>query len=84
MFLGKPMTPDTPAFKIKNANLPLFVLHALTADMAQFKLQLDAHLAQAPDFFAAAPVALGLAVSIRTGLKEPMCSHTVAEPGPPL
>ncbi len=61
MFLGKPMTPDTPAFKIKNANLPLFVLHALTADMAQFKLQLDAHLAQAPDFFAAAPVALGLA-----------------------
>ena len=61
LFLGKPMTPDTPAFKIKNANLPLFVLHALTADMALFKRQLDAHLAQAPDFFAAAPVALGLA-----------------------
>ncbi len=55
------MPKDTPAFKIKNANLPLFVLHALTPDMAQFKLQLEAHLAQMPDFFAGAPVALGLA-----------------------
>ena len=55
------MTPDTPAFKIKNANLPLFVLHAMTPDMALFKAQLEAHLAQMPDFFAGAPVVLGLA-----------------------
>jgi septum site-determining protein MinC len=55
------MTPDTPAFKIKNATLPLFVLHVMTPDMALFKAQLEAHLAQMPDFFAGAPVVLGLA-----------------------
>lgn len=55
------MPKDSPAFKIKNANLPLFVLHAMTPDMARFKQQLEAHLAQMPDFFAGAPVALGLA-----------------------
>jgi septum site-determining protein MinC len=55
------MPQETPAFKIKNANLPLFVLHAMTPDMAQFKQQLQAHLAQMPDFFAGAPVVLGLA-----------------------
>ncbi len=55
------MTPDTPAFKIKNANLPLFVLHVMSPDMALFKAQLEAHLAQMPDFFAGAPVVLGLA-----------------------
>lgn len=54
------MPKDTPALKIKNANLPLFVLHAMTPDMALFKAQLEAHLAQMPDFFAGAPVALGL------------------------
>lgn len=55
------MPKDSPALKIKNANLPLFVLHAMTPDMAQFKAQVEAHLAQMPDFFAGAPVALGLA-----------------------
>ncbi len=55
------MPKDSPAFKIKNANLPLFVLHAMTPDMTQFKQQLEAHLAQMPDFFAGAPVAVGLA-----------------------
>ncbi|MDD5388526.1 MAG: septum site-determining protein MinC [Gallionellaceae bacterium] len=55
------MPKDTPALKIKNASLPLFVLHAMTPDMALFKAQLEAHLAQMPDFFAGAPVALGLA-----------------------
>ncbi|MBU1664049.1 MAG: hypothetical protein KKG92_01450, partial [Gammaproteobacteria bacterium] len=55
------MPKETPALKIKNANLPLFVLHAMTPDMAQFKQQLEAHLAKMPDFFANAPVALGLA-----------------------
>jgi len=55
------MPKETPALKIKNANLPLFVLHAMTPDMTQFKQQLEAHLAKMPDFFASAPVALGLA-----------------------
>jgi septum site-determining protein MinC len=55
------MTQETPAFKIKNASLPLFVLHAMTPDMERFKQQLQAHLAQAPDFFSGAPVVLGLA-----------------------
>jgi septum site-determining protein MinC len=55
------MTQDSPAFKIKHANLPLFVVHAMTPDMAQFKQQLQAHLAQAPDFFSGTPVVLGLA-----------------------
>ncbi len=54
------MPKEPPALKIKNANLPLFVLHAMTPDMAQFKQQLEAHLAKMPDFFASAPVALGL------------------------
>lgn len=55
------MPKEPPALKIKNANLPLFVLHAMTPDMDQFKQQLEAHLAKMPDFFAGAPVALGLA-----------------------
>lgn len=55
------MPQDTPAFKIKNANLPLFVLHVMTPEMVLFKAQLEAHLAQMPDFFAGAPVVLGLA-----------------------
>ena len=29
-------------------------------------------------------VGLGLSVLMRTGENEPMCSHSVAEPGPPL
>jgi septum site-determining protein MinC len=45
----------------------LFVLHAMTPDMAQFKQQLQAHLAQAPDFFSGAPVALGLAAIAESG-----------------
>jgi septum site-determining protein MinC len=55
------MPQDPQAFKIKNANLPLFVLHVMTPEMALFKAQLEAHLAQMPDFFAGAPVVLGLA-----------------------
>lgn len=54
------MPKESSAFKIKNANLPLFVLHALTPDMALFKQELEIHLAQMPDFFAGAPVALDL------------------------
>jgi septum site-determining protein MinC len=53
--------PPLPVFKIKHVNLPLFVIHAMTADMTQFKERLQAHLAQAPDFFSGTPVVLDLA-----------------------
>lgn len=55
------MSHETTAFKIRNANFPLFVLQALTHDFDDLKRQLRAHVAQAPDFLAGAPVALGLA-----------------------
>ncbi len=32
----------------------------------------------------AGPVGSGLAVTTRTGPSDPMCSQSVAEPGPPL
>lgn len=54
------MSHETTAFKIRNANFPLFVLQALTHDFDDLKQQLRAHVAQAPDFLAGAPVALGL------------------------
>ena len=54
------MPNEALAFKIKTTNLPLFVLHALQSDMAEFKRQLQAHLAQAPDFFSASPVVVDL------------------------
>jgi septum site-determining protein MinC len=49
-----------PAFKIKIANLPLWVFHLQTNDVAQLKRQLDTRLSQTPDFFSNTPVALGL------------------------
>lgn len=54
------MAKETPAFKIKNVNLPIFVVHVLTSDLDLFKRQMAAQLAQAPAFFAATPMALGL------------------------
>jgi septum site-determining protein MinC len=51
---------EEPAFKIKNANLPVLVLHLKTADTARVKAQLETRLKQMPDFFAHAPVVLGL------------------------
>ena len=54
------MAKETPAFKIKNVNLPIFVAHVLTSDLDLFKRQMAAQLAQAPAFFAATPMALGL------------------------
>ncbi len=54
------MSHETTAFKIRNANFPLFVLQVLTDDFDDLKRQLHAHVAQAPDFLAGAPVALGL------------------------
>jgi septum site-determining protein MinC len=51
---------EEPAFKIKNANLPVLILHLKTADTARVKAQLETRLKQMPDFFAHAPVVLGL------------------------
>lgn len=55
------MPREEPAFKIKNANLPVLILHLKTSDTARVKTQLEARLKQMPDFFAHAPVVLGLA-----------------------
>ena len=55
------MPREEPAFKIKNANLPVLILHLKTPDMARVKTQLETRLKQMPDFFAHAPVVLGLA-----------------------
>lgn len=52
------MPSESAAFKIRNASFPLFVLHAQTAEMETFKRQLRAHVGQAPEFLAGAPVAL--------------------------
>ncbi len=54
------MTQDAPVFKIKHVDFSLIVVHAMTPDMAQFKQQFESHVAQAPDFFFATPVVLGL------------------------
>ena len=55
------MPREEPAFKIKNANLPVLVLHLKTPDMARVRAQLETRIKQMPDFFAHTPVALGLA-----------------------
>ena len=55
------MPREQAAFKIKNANLPVLILHLKTPDMAQVKAQLETRLKQMPDFFAHVPVVLGLA-----------------------
>jgi len=54
------MPAETPAYRIRTANVPLMVLHITTTDLMQFKSQLLQKLAQAPDFFSRTPVALGL------------------------
>lgn len=55
------MPQESPAFKIKNANPTLLVVNVLTNDLDTFKRQLAVKFQQAPDFFADAPMALGLA-----------------------
>jgi septum site-determining protein MinC len=59
--MPKSMPREEPAFKIKNANLPVLILHLKTPDMARVQAQLETRLKQMPDFFAHAPVVLGLA-----------------------
>jgi septum site-determining protein MinC len=59
--MPKSMPREEPAFKIKNANLPVLILHLKTPDIERVKTQLETRLKQMPDFFAHAPVVLGLA-----------------------
>ncbi len=54
------MTLAEPAFKIKITNLPLWVIHVHSNNMAQIKRQLASRLSQTPDFFSHTPVVLGL------------------------
>lgn len=62
------MIREEPAFKIKNANFPLFVLHVNTTDMERFKRELETRLTQTPDFFTNTPVVLGLAAIADSGV----------------
>lgn len=62
------MIREEPAFKIKNANLPLLVLHVNTTDMAKLKSQLETRLTQTPDFFSDTPMALGLTAIAEAGV----------------
>ena len=64
----KMMTREEPAFKIKNANFPLFVLHVNTTDMDKLKSELEARLTQTPDFFSNAPMVIGLAAIADAGI----------------
>jgi septum site-determining protein MinC len=61
------MPREEPAFKIKNANLGLFVLHLATTDMARITAQLEKRLGRTPKFFADSPVALGLEAIAQAG-----------------
>lgn len=62
------MIHEEPAFKIKNANLPLLVLHVNTTDMEKLINQLEIRLTQTPDFFSDTPMALGLAAIAESGV----------------
>ena len=50
-----------PAFKIKNANFPLFVFHVGTTDRDRLLKELAARIVQTPELFCNAPMVLGLA-----------------------
>ncbi|MFZ1548410.1 MAG: septum site-determining protein MinC [Candidatus Nitrotoga sp.] len=54
------MARAEPAFKLKIANLSLFVLYVNTTDMVQLKNQLDMRFSNMQDFFSNTPVALDL------------------------
>jgi len=62
------MIREEPAFKIKNGNFPLFVLHVNTTDMGKFKSELETRLTQTPDFFTNTPVVLALAAIADSGI----------------
>lgn len=54
------MIAEEPAFKIKNANVTLFVCHINTTDLEQLENELLARIVQTPDFFSSTPIVLGL------------------------
>lgn len=54
------MARAEPAFKLKIANLSLFVIYVNTTDMVQLKNQLDMRFRNMQDFFSNTPVALDL------------------------
>jgi septum site-determining protein MinC len=58
---------EEPAFKIKNANFNLFVLHVYTTDIVRLKTELEARFHLTPDFFTNAPMVLGLAAIAEAG-----------------
>jgi septum site-determining protein MinC len=62
------ITQEETAFKIKNANFHLFVLHLNTTDINKFKSELEMRLIQTPDFFSNAPMVIGLAAIADTGI----------------
>ncbi len=62
------MTRAESAFKIKVANLPLWVFHLQSNEMAHIQRQLQTRLSQTPDFFSNTPVALGLSAVTQTNL----------------
>ena len=71
-----------PAFKLKIANLSLFVLYVNTADMVQLKKQLDMRFNKLLDFFSNTSVALDLSAIANlnisldfAGLKLLMLDH---------
>ena len=62
------MNREEPAFKIKNGNFPLFVLHVHTTDMDKLKSELETRLTQTPDFFTNTPIVLALAAIADSGV----------------
>ena len=70
------MTREEPAFKIRNSNFPLFVIHVNTADIDKLKNELEARLIQTPDFFSNAPMVLGLAAIADAGITPDFANLT--------
>ncbi|BBJ24724.1 septum site-determining protein MinC [Candidatus Nitrotoga sp. AM1P] len=82
------MAREEPAFKLKIANLSLFVLYVHTTDMDQLKKQLDMRFNKTQDFFSNTPVALDLSAIANfnispdfTGLMSFMLDHGMRATG---
>ena len=82
------MAREEPAFKIKIANLSLFILYVNTTDMDQLKKQLDMRFNKTQDFFSNTPVALDLSAIVNsnispdfTGLMSFMLDHGMRATG---
>ena len=82
------MAREEPAFKLKIANLSLFVLYVNTTDMDQLKKQLDMRFNKTQNFFSNTPVALDLSTIANfnispdfTGLMSFMLDHGMRATG---